>query len=220
MLDPRTKLVLSLYYALLIIASGRIDWLALEWGALLLFIFAIAAAKAYARWLRMLLPMALFFGVVMWWSLDGMAAIAASLKLLALTSTFFVFFTATEPEDLGNALVKMGMPYAVAFVMSTALQFVPVLSRKARNVLDAQRARGIPLEPGWASLKYYPAFLGPLLIQAFQLAEELAEAMEARGFGRPQRTFLKVYRFGPIDWTAISGGLVVLITCLLIQLYY
>ena len=219
MLDPRTKLFLSLYYAALIVATNRAGWLALEWAVLLLFILTIAAGKTYLRWLRMLLPMALFFGAVMWWSAGAEAAVAASLKLLALTSTFFVFFFTTEPEDLGNALVKMGMPYAVAFVMSTALQFVPVLGRKAKNVLDAQRARGIPLEPGWASIKHYPAFLGPLLIQAFHLAEELAEAMEARGFGRPNRTFLRVYNLRPADWIAMAGGLLAVAACLLLQHY-
>jgi len=219
MLDPRTKLWLALCYAVLIVASGRSGWLAIEWGVLLLFVLMISQGKTYLRWLRMLLPMAVFFGGVMWWSLDREAAVIACLKLLALTSTFFVFFTTTEPEDLGNALVKTGMPYTVAFVMSTALQFVPVLGRKAQNVLDAQRARGIPLEPGWSSLKHYPAFLGPLLIQAFQLAEELAEAMEARGFGRPSRTFLKVYKLQPVDWLAMAGGILLVSAGLLLQRY-
>jgi energy-coupling factor transport system permease protein len=220
MLDPRTKLLLSIYYAVLIIASGHVGWLAVEWGLLLLFVVIIGEAKTYLRWLRMLLPMALFFGAVMWWSVGREAAILASLKLLALTSTFFAFFITTAPEDLGNSMVKIGMPYAVAFVMSTALQFVPVISRKAKNVLDAQRARGIPLEPGWSSLRHYPAFLGPLLIQAFQLAEELAEAMEARGFGRPNRTFLKDYELHPMDWLAMGIGLLILITCTFLQRWY
>jgi energy-coupling factor transport system permease protein len=100
----------------------------------------------------------------------------------------------------------MGMPYVVAFLMSAALNFVPILGRKARNVLDAQRSRGIPLEPGWAALRHYPAFLGPLMIQALQMAEELAEAMEARGFGRPGRTFLKDYRMSEWDWTVLATG--------------
>jgi energy-coupling factor transport system permease protein len=177
----------------------------------------IGEAKAYLRWLRMLLPMALFFGLVMWWSLNLEAAVTAALKLLALTSTFFIFFITTEPADLGNSLVKLGLPYIAAFIMSTALQFVPVISRKAANILDAQRARGIPLEPGWSALRQYPAFLGPLLIQAFRLAEELAEAMETRGFGRPHRTFLKVYTLQREDWLAMAAGFLILTALMLLQ---
>ena len=105
----------------------------------------------------------------------------------------------------------MGLPYTVAFVMTAALQFVPIIGRKAKAVLDAQRSRGIPLEPGWSALRHYPAFLGPLLIQSFQLAEELAEAMEARGFGNPQRSFIRDYRLKNRDWFAMVAGLLALL---------
>jgi energy-coupling factor transport system permease protein len=81
-----------------------------------------------------------------------------------------------------------------------------VIGRKARAVIDAQRSRGIRLEPGWAALRHWPAFLAPLLIQAFTLADELAEAMEARGFSRPGRSFHRDFRMGPADWTAVAGA--------------
>ncbi len=161
--------------------------------------------------------MSLFFAAVTWWSANAAAGAAAGLKLLALTSGFFAFFSTTVPEDLGNALVKTGMPYHIAFVLSTSMQFVPVLGRKAKNVLESQRARGIPVEPGWSALRHYPAFLVPLLIHAFQLAEELAEAMETRGFGLPNRTFYKDYRLGVQDWLALGIGLVFLIGLLVWQ---
>ncbi len=215
MLDPRTKLLLATCYAILVVTSHRMAELISELGFLLLFVIVLGKGKEYLHWLRLILPMALFFGLVTWWSAGKGPAAHAALKLLTLTSVFFAFFSITLPEDLGNALVKAGLPYAVAFVMSTGLQFVPIIGRKSRNVLDAQRARGIPLEPGWSAVKRYPAFLAPLLIQSFQLAEELAEAMEARGFGRPGRTFLKEYRLRKMDWIVQAGALVALILYLI-----
>lgn len=211
MLDPRTKLLLAACYAVLVVASNQMAELIWESGLLLLFVTITGKGKEYLRWLRLVLPMALFFGGVTWWSAGLAPAAHAALKLLTLTSVFFAFFSVTLPEDLGNALVKAGLPYAVSFVMSTGLQFVPIIGRKSRNVLDAQRARGIPLEPGWSAIKRYPAFLAPLLIQSFQLAEELAEAMEARGFGRPGRTFLKEYRLCAKDWLVMAGALAALV---------
>jgi energy-coupling factor transport system permease protein len=210
MLDPRTKLILSIFYVILVMISSRFSSLVVEWGTLVLFIVYTSNGKAYLRWLRLVVPMSLFFGAVTWWSVNGEAGAIAALKLLAMTTVFFVFFSTTLPEDLGNALVKSGMPYAAAFVLSTSMQFVPVISRKAKNVLDAQRTRGIPVEPGWSALRHYPAFLVPLLIQAFQLAEELAESMESRGFGRPGRTFLKDYRLGVQDWLVLGVGFLIL----------
>jgi energy-coupling factor transport system permease protein len=217
MFDPRTKLILAIFYATVVVVSDRPAALTAEWGALVLLIVLMEQAKAYFRWLRLVLPMSLFFAAVTWWSANAAAGAAAGLKLLALTSGFFAFFSTTVPEDLGNALVKTGMPYHIAFVLSTSMQFVPVLGRKAKNVLESQRARGIPIEPGWSALRHYPAFLVPLLIQAFQLAEELAEAMETRGFGLPNRTFYKDYRLGVQDWLALGIGLVILIGLLVWQ---
>ena len=210
MLDPRTKLILAVYGAVWVVATAQVDWLLAGWGLLMAFVAVVGRLKAYARWLLMVVPMALFFGAVTWWSADRQAGVTAALTLLVLVSVFFVFFNVTAPEDLGNSMVKMGLPYAVAFVFSTSLQFVPVIGRKAKSVLDAQRSRGIPLEPGWKALRHYPAFLGPLLIQAFRLAEELAEAMEARGFGRTGRTFLRDYRLKILDWLVLGAGLVLL----------
>jgi len=218
LLDPRTKLITAIFFTILVVASRRLSWLMPEGIVLIAFVIIIGKGRAYARWLRLSLPMALFFGAVTWWTADWKTGFMAALALLILISIFFVFFSTTTPEDLGNSLVKTGLPYPVAFVFSTSLQFVPMIGRKAKNVIDAQRSRGIPLEPGWSALRHYPAFLGPLLIQAFQLAEELAAAMEARGFGRPGRTFYKDYRMGLADWLTIAVSLLLLTACLIWQL--
>lgn len=213
-LDPRTKLIIAFFFTILVVASKGLHWLLPEWGALAAFLLVIGKGQDYVYWLRFSLPMALFFGGVTWWTAGLDSGLRAALTLIILVSVFFVFFQTTAPEDLGNSLVKIGLPYPVAFVFSTSLQFVPVIARKAKTVLDAQRSRGIPLEVGWSALRHYPAFLGPLLIQAFQLAEELAAAMEARGFGRPGRTFYRDYRLGKADWSAIILSLLALIACL------
>lgn len=214
MFDPRTHLVLALTYGLVVIFLRNTVWLLGAWGLLVMVIGLTSKLAAYGRWLVMLLPMALFFGGVTWWSVDLPSGLQSAVSLLTLTSTFFVFFALTTPEDLGSALVKMGMPYAVAFVMTASLQFVPVMGRKARQIMDAQRARGIELRPGWQALRHYPAFLAPLLIQAFQMAEALAEAMECRGFGRGGRRHLDDYRMRRCDWSAILCGVALGSGCL------
>jgi energy-coupling factor transport system permease protein len=207
-LDPRTKLGLTVLYAALIIASGRPERLLIELGLLILAILVVGEGRQYLRWLRLVTVMTAAWFAISALAFDPLTAVTASLRLVALTSAFFLFSRTTAPEDLGNALVRAGLPYAFAFVLSAALQFVPVISRKARNIVDAQRSRGIPLEPGLAALRHYPALLAPLLIQAFQLADELAEAMEARGFGRPGRTFMQDYRLRAADWMALTGAAV------------
>jgi energy-coupling factor transport system permease protein len=209
-LDPRTRLGLAILYAVFIWLTRLPLWLAVELGILLLLVLLVRQGAAYLRWLRLAGTMAVAWFLISLWALGLDAATVTSLRLLAMTSTFFLFFRTTPPEDLGNALVAMGLPYEVAFVMSVSALFVPVLGRKAQNVIDAQRSRGIPLEPGLRALRYYPALMAPLLVQSFQLADELAEAMEARGFGRPGRTFARAYALDLVDWLALIGGVALL----------
>jgi energy-coupling factor transport system permease protein len=221
-LDPRTRLILSLLSAAGILLTRELAWLAIEWGLLLALALAFKQGRAYLRWLPAVgLMAASWFLISLLSGAPGAAGVRAALwagvRLLALASTFFLFFRTTAPEDLGNALVRSGLPYEVAFVMSVGMQFVPVLARKARHVVDAQRARGIPLEPGLRALHHYPALMGPVLVQAFQLADELAEAMEARGFGRPGRTFAREYRLRAADWLAIAGGAALLTVLLVLR---
>jgi energy-coupling factor transport system permease protein len=216
-LDPRTRLALAALYAVLVMLTRDPIWLAAEVGALLVLVLLFKQGLAYLRWLRVAGGMVLTWFLISWWALDLPTAIWAGLRVLALTSTFFLFFRTTPAEDLGNALVKMGLPYEVAFVLSVSTLFVPVIGRKAQHVMDAQRARGIPLEPGLRALRHYPALVGPVLVQAFQLADELAEAMEARGFGRPGRTFAREVRMRAVDWAAIAGGAAALIVVLALR---
>jgi energy-coupling factor transport system permease protein len=105
----------------------------------------------------------------------------------------------------------MGVPYPFAFVLSASMQFVPVLVRRLANIRDAQRARGIPIEGGPSLLTHLPALAGPLLIQAFKFADELAEAMEARGFGMPGRRFRHEPRFRWTDWMVVVISVAVLV---------
>lgn len=191
----------------LVVLAASAATLAACVAALLIMIALVSNFRDFSRWLLLVAPMALFFGLVTAWAVDPGSGLLAGLKLLALTTVGYLFFVTTPPEDLANSLVKAGLPYSIAFVMGAGMQFVPVLGRKARDVLDAQKVRGIPIKANWRSLRNYPAFLLPLLVQAFQLAEELAEAMETRGFGRPQRSFYHEFKLTRRDYiTMISGA--------------
>jgi energy-coupling factor transport system permease protein len=113
-------------------------------------------------------------------------------------------------------LIKMGAPYPFVFVLTASMQFVHVLIRRVISIRDAQRARGIPVEAGLRAFRYFPALAGPLLIQAFQLADELAEAMEARGFGAPGRRFRYEPHLMPLDWVIIAVSIAATVIVILI----
>jgi energy-coupling factor transport system permease protein len=206
-LDPRTKLLWALAFAAMLMFTANLTALAIEFAIVGFFAIVLGLAHAWLKMLRVLLSMTAFLVAVMLFSFDLATALAGALRLVAMTTAFFVFFQTTAPEDLANALVASGVPYAFAFILTTAMQFVPVLSRKMQDVIDAQRARGIRLECDLASVCNYPGLFAPLLIQSFTLADQLAEAMEARGFGATRRTFAKDYSLRGWDYLAIMLAL-------------
>jgi energy-coupling factor transport system permease protein len=182
--------------------SSQLAGLAILIGAVLL----LRLGRAWLSLLNGLGYAAGSFFLIVWVTFDLSAAVVVSLRLLTLGTVFFLFFKTTAPEDLSNALVKLGTPYAFAFVLSASMQFVHVLTRRAANIRDAQRARGIILEGPLSTFRHLPALLGPLLVQAFKLADELAEAMEARGFGHwgiPARASSRVS-----DWILMAAAAV------------
>ena len=193
-LDPRTKLVLAVAYAAILMITAQLELLLAGLILEMLLIMALGLLRLWLRTLRLTLVMAAIVFVISFLSFDPMTALATCIRLLTIVTSFFIFFQTTAPEDLANVLVKMGLPYAFAFILITAMQFVPIIQRRLAEVRDAQRARGIRLEGDLASLPNYPALLVPLLISSFQLADQLAEAMESRGFGSPHRTLAVVYR--------------------------
>ncbi len=208
-LDPRTKLILTLTYISLLVLTQTLPALLVELAFLAVLLAFLGLGRAWLRALRLVLTMAAIVFVISLLSFGLAVALTTSMRLMALVTTFFVFFQTTWPEDLGNGLVKMGVPYVFAFILTGAMQFVPIMARKIQDIVDAQRARGIPLEWGLTGWRYIPALLTPLLIQSLKLSDELAEAMESRGFGCPNRTFMWEYRVQSREYGLMAGAIAV-----------
>ncbi len=88
------------------------------------------------------------------------------------------------------------------------------MQNKIRSIREAQMSRGIDLRLKLKNVKNFMAMLGPLLVQSFVLADELAVAMEVRGYGRKNRSFRKDYRLGFPDYiimVAVVGALIIFI---------
>ena len=210
-LDPRSKLVMVLVVTILSMIFHQWTSLAASLVILMAVVLLLRLGLPWLNFLRGLGFAVLTFFVIAWLAFDFLTAFVSALRLLAIGTAFFLFFQTTPPEALSNALLKMGVPYPFAFVLSASMQFVPVLVRRLGNIRDAQRARGIPIEGGLSLLIHLPALAGPLLIQAFKFADELAEAMEARGFGIPGRRFRHEPRFRWMDWIVVIISVAVLV---------
>ena len=89
--------------------------------------------------------------------------------------------------------------------MSIALRFIPTLSDETERIMKAQKSRGADFESGniIRRAKALIPILVPLFVSAFQRANELAMAMEARCYrGAEGRTRLKELHYSKSDIVA------------------
>lgn len=123
-------------------------------------------------------------------------------------------------EELLNPLKKWKMPvHELALMMSIALRFIPTLMEETDKIMKAQMARGIDFSSGPLKerIKAVVPLLVPLFVSAFMRAEELAIAMEARGYqGGEGRTKFRILKWGVAD--SLLMATLIILTGLLVLL--
>jgi biotin transport system permease protein len=77
-------------------------------------------------------------------------------------------------------LAKLGADVEkISLALSLALRFIPLIASVGAEVREAQRARGLD-----GSLV---ALAVPLLVRTLKMGEDIADAIDARGFGSTRR---------------------------------
>jgi energy-coupling factor transport system permease protein len=110
----------------------------------------------------------------------GIAALNG-LRLSAIALAFSAYALLVDHDRLVSA-VRAAPRSALAVALATRL--VPSLERDAAGLRDAVRGRGVAV----GGVRGHARLLSPLVAGSLERAGNLAEAMEARGFGRPGRT--------------------------------
>jgi energy-coupling factor transport system permease protein len=144
------------------------------------------------------------------------------LCLLVIVASLLTFTTSPAQlahglEALLGPLARLGLPVReLAMVLTIALRFVPTFFEEIEKITKAQQARGADLRWGgpWQRVRAWVAVFVPIFVTAFRRAEELATAMEARGFrGTHHRTRLVQLRLTGQD---LAASLVVLAVGLMV----
>lgn len=132
------------------------------------------------------------------------------LCLLVITASLLTF--TTSPIQLAHGLEAILSPLErvrlpvreLAMVLTIALRFVPTLQEEIDKIAKAQRARGADFTGGplRRARNLVPVFV-PIFVSAFRRADELATAMDARGFrSAPHRTRMQKLHLGFQDLLA------------------
>ncbi|MGM1034918.1 MAG: energy-coupling factor transporter transmembrane component T family protein [Bacillota bacterium] len=121
-------------------------------------------------------------------------------------------------EELLGPLKKWKMPvHELALMMSIALRFIPTLMEETEKIMKAQTARGVDFSSGPIKdrVKSIVPLLVPLFVSSFKRAEELATAMESRGYrGGEGRT-----KYRQLNWKTSDSLLMVSIGVLTVMLF-
>ncbi|HYK73609.1 MAG TPA: energy-coupling factor transporter transmembrane protein EcfT [Pseudoneobacillus sp.] len=141
--------------------------------------------------------------------------------LILITSLLTLTTTPIEITDgletLLNPLKKIKFPvHEMALMMSISLRFIPTLMQETDKIMKAQMARGVEFSSGPIKerIKSIVPLLIPLFVSSFKRAEELAIAMEARGYrGGEGRT-----KYRHLTWTFIDTLVLILMAILTILL--
>ena len=142
---------------------------------------------------------------------------ASSQALVILYGSVLVTIT-TAPSALGNGLLWYMAPLRrlrvpvddIAIMVSLGLAFLPLLQQEFQRILLAQRVRGADFRRGSLETRLFNAvaLLPPLLAGNLRRAEELALAMESRGYvPGARRTVLNAGQLGQADIVAVAAAL-------------
>ena len=133
-----------------------------------------------------------------------------------------VLTATTKPLDLTLGIEDLLSPFKVihvpsheiAMMISIALRFIPTLIEETQRIMKAQASRGVDMEEGSFKEKLMAilSLIVPLFVSAFQHADDLANAMEARGYvpDRP-RTRYKQLKMLKRDYITLSTALLILV---------
>jgi energy-coupling factor transport system permease protein len=170
-LDPRTKVLLSLLFTLVIFIVSRPPAAAALTLSLVVLWFAakmpLKKIKGYVKFLSaviiLITVLQLLFGPgdhyilkplippgvpliggrgsLKW---DGLIlGIVSGLRLLALVLLLPMLIGTTAPNSLAQGLTRLGLNYKGAFIVTSAINLVPALEEEARVIIEAQKLRGL-----------------------------------------------------------------------------
>ncbi|AMV63717.1 Transmembrane component of general energizing module of ECF transporter [Pediococcus damnosus] len=222
-MDPRSKLILSFLYVIVIFFAN--NWWIYLLMAVVAFVSILASKINFKLFVDGVMPLLWIIAFTMviqilfgtggqtyWhWGIFSITSVGilnaayifVRFTLIILISTLLTL--STSPIQISDALESLLMPlrkihfpvYEVALMLSIALRFVPSLMDETETIMNAQRARGVDFGTGniIQRLKKIIPILIPLFVSAFNRAEDLATAMEARGYrggaGRTKYRLLK-----------------------------
>jgi len=143
------------------------------------------------------------------------------LRLLNLVLLSSLLTFTTSPMDLKNGLESLMKPLKIikvpvgeiAMMISLVLRFIPTLLEETSKIIKAQASRGADFNEATfrQKMKQIISLLVPMFVVSFKRADDLANAMESRGYViGEKRTSIDVMKLTFKDYYALFLILILL----------
>ena len=244
-LDPRIKLLLVLVVVLFVAVAVSVKlyllWLILFSGLFLLsripVQYLLKSLKSFVFFFIFIFLLQVFltsesFGTYFFfgyfqigWS-GVLSGLVYSLRLLLFISGALFLSLSTSPMELLDGVLKLSSPLKklklpveeISLMSMISIRFIPLLLEEGVNLKKAQMARGADFEGNLVQRvkKTFPLLI-PLFISSFRKADDLAMALEARGFqSGEERSSYFVLKFKKEDY--IAAAIIVLFSFLSLRI--
>jgi len=141
-------------------------------------------------------------------------ALRVGIRIILMVALTLILTSTTSPLDITYAFEWYLIPLKifkfptqiVSMTISLALRFIPTLLEEAQRIMRAQKSRGVDYNRGFISkkIKSVTTLIVPLLVSCFSRSDELALAMDARGYDPyAKRSKYRTLKFGIKDLVSI-----------------
>lgn len=186
-------------------ARGRRAWfylVGIAWAAAVILVFTplVETLGSHPLWAGPIVPV---IGQIDVTSEELWSALHGALRLASVGLAFSAYALLVDHDRLLES-ASFARRFVLGVVLTTRL--VPALERDARGFAEAMRARGVEVH----GIKKRGVLLSPLVAGSLERSLNLAEAMEARGFGAREPTRLPAPRWTALDCAAIALAVAVI----------
>lgn len=242
-LDPRIKIIVT-FLLMTVVFTTTPNWVYFLIGGLLMIIMKlgkvtlICLRRLYSIWVllvvmtgismvlttgRPLFPNWPFLpityeGFILGIQMTSRLMIALLISSL-LTLTTSPFLLTQGIEAMLNPLKKIGAPISeIAMIIQLSLRFIPTFMQERDKIMKAQAARGYTVDKKFiARSKGMLVLVVPLLSSAFRRVDELANAMDARGYVvGMERSSIKKMKMRSIDYWIMVAVIMFVVGMMLI----
>lgn len=136
-----------------------------------------------------------------------------SFRVMASLSAAMLVIATTHPGMLIDAFIRffeiritgksyrVGIPYEIAFMVSSAVSFAPTMLEESSVILNAMQARGLELKDIRRKAKALKYILVPLVVNILRAGRKLAIAADTRGFrANRHRTYVNELKLKRSDY--------------------